>query len=59
MRWSTRQNFSHPDLVNPAQLDRFDWYTTSRWRRPYPGDSKILTPTEVPGASLPAAWLTG
>jgi hypothetical protein len=59
MRWSRRQNFSHPDLVNPAQLDRFDWYTTSDWRRPYAGDSKILTPTEVPGASLPAAWLTG
>ncbi|MGW0229448.1 bifunctional YncE family protein/alkaline phosphatase family protein [Actinopolymorpha singaporensis] len=37
------------DLVNPPLLDRFDWYQTKGWRTPYPGDSRILAPDEVPG----------
>jgi YVTN family beta-propeller protein len=59
VRWSTRQDFSHPDMVNPAELDRFDFYTTTDWRRPYPGDAAVLSPAQVPGADLPAAWLAG
>ena len=26
-----------------------DWYSATGWTRPYPGDSRILTPSEVPG----------
>jgi YVTN family beta-propeller protein len=59
IQWGKRQDFKYPDLVNPEQLDRFDYYTASNWRRPYPGDSKILTPAQVPGAGIPAAWLAG
>lgn len=37
------------DLVNPPLLDRFDWYQTKGWTTPYPGDTKILAPDQVPG----------
>jgi YVTN family beta-propeller protein len=45
------------DSVNPEQLNRYDWYTSHGWSKPYPGDSKILTPDEVPGRNLPAGYL--
>jgi hypothetical protein len=59
--WSTHQNFggAHPqeDKANPAQLNRLDWYSSTGWVRPYPGDSKILGPYQVPGWDKPAAEL--
>ena len=42
-----------PDSVNPAQLNRYDWYTSTGWSQPYPGDSAILAPDQVPGRNLP------
>ena len=48
-----------PDSVNPAQLNRYDWYAATGWTKPYPGDKKILAPDEVPGRNLPAADLEG
>jgi hypothetical protein len=42
------------DLENPAQLNRLDWYAATSWRRPYPGDRRILAPNEVPGRNQPA-----
>lgn len=45
------------DSVNPEQLNRYDWYTAHGWSKPYPGDSRILTPGEVPGRNLPAGYL--
>jgi YVTN family beta-propeller protein len=45
------------DSVNPEQLNRYDWYTAHGWSKPYPGDSKILAPQEVPGHNLPAGYL--
>ncbi len=56
-QWVKRQDFTQPDLVNPAQLNRLNWYETTDWRRPYQGDKAVLTPAEVPGGDLPATWL--
>jgi energy-coupling factor transporter ATP-binding protein EcfA2 len=55
--WSAQQktNGSKPeeDRTNPAQLNRIDWYASTGWTRPYPGDSRILGPNEVPGKDDP------
>jgi YVTN family beta-propeller protein len=57
--WSKAQHFVGPeagaDRANPAQLNRLDWYAATKWRRPYPGDSRILAPNQVPGRARPAA----
>ena len=45
------------DWANPAQLNRLDWYSAHNWKTPYPGDSAILAPSQVPGANLPADYL--
>jgi hypothetical protein len=59
--WSRNGRFSGPnaiqDFANPAQLNRLDWYSAHGWRVPYPGDKKILAPSQVPGANLPAGYL--
>jgi hypothetical protein len=61
MLWSQRGRFSGsgavPDWANPAQLNRVDWYSTHHWKVPYPGDKKILPPSQVPGHNLPAGYL--
>jgi hypothetical protein len=46
-----------PDSVNPAQLNRYDWYTSTDWAKPYPGDKRILAPDQVPGRNLPSDFL--
>lgn len=48
---------AHADSVNPEQLNRYDWYTAHGWSKPYPGDTKILKPGEVPGRNMPAGYL--
>ncbi len=59
--WSHKQRFGGRkpavDLVNSAQLNRLDWYLTKGWKKPYPGDKKILAPDDVPGHQLPAGYL--
>jgi YVTN family beta-propeller protein len=59
--WSRAGRFSGPnaiqDFANPAQLNRLDWYSAHNWKVPYPGDKKILAPSQVPGANLPAGYL--
>jgi YVTN family beta-propeller protein len=47
------------DSVNPAQMNRYDWYSSTGWTKSYPGDAKILAPDQVPGRNLPAADLDG
>jgi len=47
-----------PDATNPAQLNRYDWYTATNWSKPYPGDKSILAPDQVPGRNVPTD-LTG
>ncbi|MGW1194715.1 bifunctional YncE family protein/alkaline phosphatase family protein [Streptomyces sp. NPDC002536] len=55
--WSAQQstggNRPQLDQVNPAQLNRIDWYESTGWRRPYPGDARILGPNDVPGKDKP------
>jgi YVTN family beta-propeller protein len=56
-QWLTKQRTTGPnavpDFANPEQMNRYVWYQTSDWKKPYPGDSKIYTPNQVPGAILP------
>ncbi len=44
-----------PDYAHPEQMNRYVWYRTSDWKKPYPGDSKIYAPNQVPGATLPSS----
>jgi YVTN family beta-propeller protein len=57
-KWLTHQRTSganaEPDYANPQQMNRYVWYQTSGWTKPYPGDSKIYAPNAVPGATLPS-----
>jgi hypothetical protein len=46
--WSKKQNWKAPDQADPAHLNRADWYAAHKYATPYPGDTKILTPDEVP-----------
>jgi YVTN family beta-propeller protein len=58
-QWQTKQRTTGPnavpDFANPEQMNRYVWYQPSDWKRPYPGDSKIYTPNQVPGATLPSS----
>jgi YVTN family beta-propeller protein len=47
--WSAKQNFKSEDMVNMAQENRDIWYSSSNFTKPYPGDSKVLLPNQVPG----------
>jgi YVTN family beta-propeller protein len=38
-----------PDASNTPQKNRLEWYASTGWTKPYPGDSRILAPNEVPG----------
>jgi YVTN family beta-propeller protein len=58
-QWLTKQRTTGPnavpDYANPEQMNRYVWYQTSNWKKPYPGDSKIYAPNQVPGATLPSS----
>jgi YVTN family beta-propeller protein len=43
------------DWANPEQMNRYTWYETHEWKVPYPGDSEIYAPSQVPGAFIPNA----
>ena len=47
-QWSAKQDWRGPDRANPAQLNRAIWYAAHGFTQPYPGESRILTPGEVP-----------
>jgi YVTN family beta-propeller protein len=57
--WKTQQRLTGPDaradFANPAQMNHFDWYQAHDWATPYPGESKIFAPADVPGAVIPSA----
>ena len=46
-------NGAIPDYAHPAQLNRYTWYQTHGWNKPYPGDTEIYAPDDVPGAAIP------
>jgi YVTN family beta-propeller protein len=47
LTWSEKQNFRSEDQLAFAPFNRLTWYATTGWKRPYPGDTKVLTPDEV------------
>jgi hypothetical protein len=57
--WLTSQhttgNGAVPDYADPEQMNRYSWYQAHDWTVPYPGDTKIYTPSQVPGAYIPSA----
>lgn len=59
--WAAQQHFGGQtpvqDFANPRQLNRYDFYSATGWTKPYPGDAAILTPDQVPGATMPADYL--
>jgi hypothetical protein len=62
-RWLSHQHLTGPkaipDYANPEQMNRYQWYATTGWKKPYPGDSKIYVPNQVPGAFIPASDTSG
>ncbi|MFI6931825.1 alkaline phosphatase family protein [Streptomyces sp. NPDC050287] len=61
--WKSKQRLTGPDAVpdfaNPAQMNHFTWYQTHGWKKPYPGESKIFAPKDVPGAYIPSSESDG
>src|SRR5581483_7865265 len=57
--WASHQRLvgpsATPDYANPEQMNRYVYYQTTGWAKPYPGDKKIYAPNEVPGAFIPSA----
>ncbi|WP_316528818.1 alkaline phosphatase family protein [Kitasatospora brasiliensis] len=57
--WKSKQRLTGrnavPDHANPAQMEHLVWYQAHNWATPYPGESAILAPNDVPGAYLPSA----
>jgi YVTN family beta-propeller protein len=51
----TTGNGARPDVAHPEQMNRYTWYQTHRWKVPYPGDSTIYAPAQVPGGSIPSS----
>ncbi len=50
----TMGNGAVPDYANFEQMNRYTWYQAHDWKVPYPGDPKVYTPSQVPGAYLPS-----
>ncbi|MFI8454801.1 alkaline phosphatase family protein [Kitasatospora sp. NPDC085464] len=61
--WKSQQRLTGanavPDHANPAQMEHLVWYQTHNWTTPYPGESGIHAPNDVPGAYLPSAESDG
>lgn len=61
--WKSQQQLTGPDAkadsTNPAQMNHFDWYEAHGWAQPYPGEDKVFTPDQVPGALIPATESDG
>ncbi|MEU1275106.1 bifunctional YncE family protein/alkaline phosphatase family protein [Streptomyces sp. NPDC005799] len=56
--WASHQRLTGPnavpDYANPEQMNRYTWYQTHNFTKPYPGDKKVYAPNAVPGAYLPS-----
>jgi hypothetical protein len=49
-QWSAKQDYKHEDMVPMDAFNHDIWYSNTGWSKPYPGDSKVLLPSQVPGA---------
>ncbi|WP_427892737.1 alkaline phosphatase family protein [Kribbella sp. GL6] len=56
--WKDQQRTTGPnaraDFANPSQMNHYNWYEAHNWSTPYPGESQIFAPQNVPGAVIPA-----
>ncbi len=50
----TTGNGAIADYANPEQMNRYTWYQAHGWKVPYPGDSQIYVPEQVPGGFIPS-----
>jgi hypothetical protein len=50
-QWSAKQNYKTEDMLPMAAENRDVWYSNTGWKTPYPGDSKVLLPSQVPGSN--------
>ena len=61
--WAGKQHLAGEgalaDYANPEQMNRYTWYEVHGWKVPYPGDSKIYAPLQVPGAFIPNREVEG
>ena len=61
--WKSQQRLTGPnavpDYANPAQMNHLTWYETHNWKQPYPGESTIYAPNDVPGAYIPSSETDG
>ncbi len=57
VRWSQRQDYAEPDMLSFEASNRLTWYSSYSFARPYPGDAKVLNPSEV-AARFPQTPLT-
>ncbi|MEU9044724.1 MULTISPECIES: alkaline phosphatase family protein [unclassified Kitasatospora] len=61
--WRSQQRLTGPNAVpdhaNPAQMEHLVWYQTHNWTTPYPGETGIHAPNDVPGSYLPSAETDG
>jgi YVTN family beta-propeller protein len=57
--WKAKQRLTGPnavpDYANPAQMNHYTWYVDHNWTTPYPGETKIYAPNDVPGAYIPSS----
>jgi YVTN family beta-propeller protein len=51
----TTGNGAVPDFADPEQMNRYTWYQAHGWKVPYPGDSRIYAPSQVPGGYIPSS----
>ncbi|MEU0723916.1 alkaline phosphatase family protein [Streptomyces sp. NPDC006140] len=61
--WKSKQRLTGPnavpDFANPAQMNHYTWYQTHNWAKPYPGESRLYAPQNVPGAYIPSSESDG
>ncbi len=61
--WASHQRLTGsnavPDYANAEQMNRYTWYQTHNWTKPYPGDKKVYAPNAVPGAYIPSTESDG
>ena len=60
--WATWASHQHlrgglavADYANPDLMNRYTWYRTYNWSKPYPGDSKVYLPKQGAGGVPPVA----
>lgn len=56
--WAQNQHFVgaqvRADYAHQEQMNRYTWYEMHNGSVPYPGDTKVYRPNEVPGGYIPS-----